>query len=186
MSSLSTTDRLKDLLPQLFSEQKREGNYYLRFQLTDEIDALLDLRYVQESLTIDSSQITALPNLPEYVVGMMTSANQVFLALDLAHLAGFSATTINLRQYQTIVVQISSGKSNVPSEETTFYGLTVRRIKGISRILSEQFEDSATTAPDILRPFIQGAVKDNSENNSKSSCSYLLDLARLITAQIPS
>lgn len=190
MSSLTTTDRLKDLLPQLFSERKREGNYYLRFQLTDEIDVLLDLRYVQESLTIDSSQITAVPNLPEYVVGMITAANRVFLALDLAHLAGFPATTVNLRQYQTIVVQINSGKNNVQSEETNFYGLTVKRIQGISRILPEQFEASNTKAPDILRPFIQGAVLDNPEQqhsaNRSSNRSYLLDLSRLITAQIQS
>ncbi|MEM7760007.1 MAG: chemotaxis protein CheW [Cyanobacteria bacterium P01_A01_bin.40] len=191
MSSLTTTERLKGLLPQLFNEQKREGNYYLRFQLTHDIDVLLDLRYVQESLTIDSSQITSVPNLPEYVVGMMTSRNKVFLSLDLAHLAGFPAQTINLRQYQTIVVQINSGKNNnVQSEEANFYGLTVRRIQGISRILPEQFDASTTMAPDILRPFIQGSVQNSSENEhsnfAESNRSYLLDLSRLITAQIQS
>ena len=50
MSSLTTTDRLKELLPQLFSQQQSQGDYYLRFQLTDEINLLLDLGYVQESL----------------------------------------------------------------------------------------------------------------------------------------
>ncbi|MEL6911633.1 MAG: chemotaxis protein CheW, partial [Cyanobacteria bacterium J06598_4] len=87
MNSLTTTDRLKELLPQLFSTQQRQGNYYLRFQLTDSINLLLNLRYVQESLTIDGSQITAVPNLPPYAVGLMNARNQVFLALDLAHLA---------------------------------------------------------------------------------------------------
>jgi len=154
MSSLTTTDRLKDLLPQLFSEQRREGNYYLRFQLTNGINALLDLSYVQESVTIDSSQITAVPNLPEYVVGMMSSRNQVFLALDLAHLAGFSPETINQRQYQTIVVQINSGKNNIQSNEFNLYGLTVKAIQGISRILPEQFNSVTTSVPDTLRPFV--------------------------------
>ncbi|MEM8718039.1 MAG: chemotaxis protein CheW [Cyanobacteria bacterium P01_G01_bin.39] len=191
MSSLTTTDRLQELLPQLFNEQKREGNYYLRFRLTSDLTVLLDLKYVQESLTVDSSQITSVPNLPEYVVGMMTSRNRVFLALDLAHLVGLPAATINLRQYQTIVVQISSGKqNNVQSEEANFYGLTVKQIQGISRILPEQFDPSDTTAPDTLRPFIQGSVVDRTENSDADSAeshrSYLLDLTRLITTQIKS
>lgn len=188
MSSLTTTDRLKDLLPQLFSAKKYEGNYYLRFQLTDEIDALLDLRYVQQSITIESSQITPVPNLPGYVVGMISSQNRVFLALDLAHLAGFPPQTINLRQYQTIVVRINSGKANFQSEEANFYGLTVKRIQGISRIIPEEFNDSEAVVPEILRPFIQGSVQDDSQNEdaSKLHRSFLIDLSRLITVQIRS
>ncbi len=181
MSSLTTTDRLKDLLPQLFNEQRQEGNYYLRFQLTNDINALLDLSYVQESVTIDSSQITAVPNLPEYVVGMMSSRNQVFLAVDLAHLAGFAPETINQRQYQTVVVQINSGKNNIQSHEVNLYGLTVKAIQGISRILPEQFNSVTTSVPDTLRPFVQGFVQD-----SVDECSFLIDLNRLITTQIQS
>lgn len=181
MSSLTTTDRLKDLLPELFNEQRREGNYYLRFQLTNEINALLDLSYIQESLTIDSSQITAVPNLPEYVVGMMSSRNQVFLALDLAHLAGFSPETINQRQYQTIVAQINSGKNNLQSNEVNLYGLTVKSIQGISRILPEQFNSATTSVPDTLRPFVTGFVQENVDE-----CSFLIDLNQLITTKIQS
>jgi len=98
-------------LPQLFSEQQRQGDYYLRFQLTDGITALIDLKYVQESLTVDGNRITAVPNLPEYVLGLMSSRNQVFLAVDLAHLMGLAPETVDLRQYQTVVVQISSERN---------------------------------------------------------------------------
>lgn len=181
MSSLTTTDRLKDLLPQLFNEQRQEGNYYLRFQLTNDISALLDLSYVQESVTVDSSQITAVPNLPEYVVGMISSRNQVFLAVDLAHLVGFAPETINQRQYQTVVVQINSGKNNIQSHEVNLYGLTVKAIQGISRILPEQFNSVTTSVPDTLRPFVQGFVQD-----SVDECSFLIDLNRLMKTQLKS
>ena len=179
MSSLTTTDRLKDLLPQLFNEQRQEGNYYLRFQLTNEIKGLLDLSYIKESITIDSSQITAVPNLPEYVVGMMSSRNQVFLAVDLAHLAGFAPETVNQRQYQTIVVQINSGKNNIQSYEVNLYGLTVKTIQGISRILPEQINSEITSVPENLRPFVQGFIQE-----SNNECSFLIDLNRLIMTQI--
>ena len=183
MNNLTTTDRLKDLLPQLFSQQQREGNYYLRLQLTDEVNVLLDLSYVQESLTIENSQITAVPNLPEYVVGLMNSRNQVFLALDLAHLAGFPPTTLNQRQYQTIIVQIAASQNNVQSDEFNLYGLTVKQIQGISRILPDRFEASATAAPEIIRPFVRGSIAEN-DSDSQGQRLFLIDLAGLISAKI--
>jgi twitching motility protein PilI len=194
MSSLTTTDRLKDLLPQLFNTQKLEGNYYLRFQITTEISALIDLKYVQESLTIDGEQITAVANLPEYVIGLMSSRNQVFLAIDLAHLIGFTPATVNLRQYQTIVVQIKSETNSVQSEDINLFGFTVKRILGISRILSEQFSPVTAEVPEILRPFVQKFVvqqddlessSDNVVNISKAkNHSFLIDLPQLISTQI--
>ncbi|MGL5944470.1 MAG: chemotaxis protein CheW [Waterburya sp.] len=194
MSSLTTTDRLKDLLPQLFNTQKLEGNYYLRFQLTTEISALIDLKYVQESLTINGEQITAIPNLPEYVVGLMSVRNQVFLAIDLAHLVGFTPATVNLRQYQTIVVQIKSGTNSVQSEDINLFGFTVMRILGISRILSEQFSPVTAEVPEILHPFVQKFVvqQDDLESSSgnlvnmskATNHSFLIDISQLISTQI--
>jgi positive phototaxis protein PixI len=186
VSSLSTTDRLKDLLPQLFSEQQRQGNYYLRFQLTKKINVLLDLSYVQESITIDSSQITPIPNLPEYVMGLMSTRNQVFLALDLAHLAGFPPETLDQREYQTIVVRVPSLQNNMQTDEFDLYGLTVKRIQGVSRILPAQFSTSKVIAPDILRPYIQSSIQENQDDSHELQYSFLIDLRQLIATQIKS
>lgn len=181
VNSLSTTDRLKKLLPQLFNEQQSLGNYYLRLQLTNEINILLNLSYIQESLIIDSSQITPIPNLPEYVIGLMSSRNEVFLALDLAHLAGFSPETLNQREYQTIVVRLDS-KNKIYSNEFDLYGLAVKQIQGISRILPEHLIASTTASPRILSPFIQSSIQEETE----SQPTYLIDLNRLVTERIQS
>jgi positive phototaxis protein PixI len=190
VSSLTTTDRLKDLLPQLFNTQKLEGNYYLRFQLTAEISALIDLKYVQESLTIEGEQITAVPNLPEYVVGLMSSRNQVFLAVDLAHLIGFPPATVNLRQYQTIVAQINSKTGLVESEDINLFGLTVKRILGISRILPEQFSPVTSEVPEILLPYVQNyaVLQNNSDTHNTlletNSRSFLIDISQILSSKI--
>jgi len=190
VNSLTTTDRLKELLPQLFSTQQRQGNYYLRFQLTDSINLLLDLRYVQESLTIDGSQIIAVPNLPPYAVGLMNARNQVFLALDLAHLAGFAPETLNQRQYQTPVVRVASNQDKVAADEFDLYGLTVKRIQGVSRILPEQFESSTATAPELLQPYIKGSIQESQSPEAQNTSSpelqswFLLDLAQLVATQV--
>ena len=186
--SITTTDRLKELLPQLFSQQQAKGNYYLRFQLTNDLNLLLDLSYVQESLTVESSQITAMPNFPNYVMGLMSSRNQVFLALDLAHLAGFAPQTLNQRQYQIIVVRVDS--SQAKAEELDLYGLSVKRIQGVSRILPEKFQSSPAAVPENLRPFLSGFVRDVENNGDRSikpsqlQPAFLIDLPRLIASRV--
>lgn len=190
MSGLTTTDRLQSLLPQLFSSQKLEGDYYLKLQLTKEISGLVDLKYVQESLTIDRDRLTAVPNLPEYVVGLMSSRNQVFLAMDLAHLAGLTPETVNLRQYQTIVVQLNSSSQDEATAESDLFGLTVKEIRGIVRILPHQFATPTPKLPDSLASFIGGSIlQHHSDREQLSSSSavaqvsdyaYLIDLPQLI------
>lgn len=194
MSNSTTTDRLKELLPQLFNTQKLVGDYYLRFKLTDEISGLIDLKYVQESLTIQGDRLTPVPNLPEYVVGLMSSRNQVFLALDLAHLAGLPPATVNLRQYQTIVVQINSLENNreFDTEQTdsnNLFGVTVKKIEGIARILPDDFVSITENVPNSLRPFVKSAVVQQNENTTEigqDKYSFLIDITQLIHSQINS
>ena len=199
-SNLTTTDRLKELLPQLFNTKKLEGNYYLRFQLTNEISGSIDLKYVEESLTIPGDRITAVPNLPEYVIGLMSSRNQVFLAMDLAHLAGLQPETINLRQYQTIVVKlarslapIGDAGSNVKidsiqnesslADGTNVFGLTVKQIEGIARVSSDRLIPATQNIPETLKPFISKIIvpeAENSNSNSENKKSLLIDIPQLI------
>ena len=186
-SNLTTTDRLKELLPQLFNTQKLTGDYYLRFRLTERISGIIDLRYVRESISIPGDRITAVPNLPEYVVGLMSSRNEVLLALDLAHLAGLSAETVNIRQYQTIVVNINSFGNSDKSDRNNLFGLTVKKIEGIERILPNRFVPITENLPQSLRPFVKSAVLQQTEKASsaiKEQYSFLIDIERLIYHRI--
>ena len=176
MSSLTTTDRLKELLPQLFNTEKLEGDYYLRFQLTDSICGLIELKYVRESLMIEGNRLSPLPNLPNYVVGLMSSKNEVFLAIDLAHLVGLPPQTVNLRQYPTIVVRVDEKSSEDRADEINLYGLTVKSIMGISRILPQEFT-SVTEIPDALRDFVRSAAVENIDSHQYS---FLIDISKLI------
>lgn len=194
MHNLTTTTRLKELLPQLFGEQKLKGDYYLRFRLTEQIAGLIDLKYVRESLTIQGDRITAVPNLSEYVIGLMSSRNQVFLALDLAHLAGLPPETVNLRQYQTIVLRTNSSDKfdrlvSNKDDNIDLFGLTVRKIEGINRILSDRFIPVPENLPQNLRPFVTSAVPLTSEKSISTEaekCSLLIDIERLIFNKISS
>ncbi len=175
MSSLTTTEKLKQLLPQLFSSETIEGNSYLKFQLTSELSALIDLAQVQESLVITNREITAIPNLSEYVLGLMTSRSQVFLAIDLAHAMALSPETINSREYQVIVVKTNYHQI---SEEPSLLGLVVRRILGVSRIVNAKLKSSDLEIPPAIVPFVKGAIQE------KETTSFAIDIQKLIDTKI--
>ncbi len=183
MASSTTTDRLKELLPELFSEQNIEGDSYLRLQLNSELSALIDLNQVQESLVVNSREITTIPNVPEYVLGLMTSRGEVFLALDLAHMIGLAPEIVNCRQYQVIVIKTSFADEAITSaseqsDNPSFLGLVVNRILGVSRLVYDDFESFNREIPTALIPFVKGSVKQQ-ENQY-----LLLDIKSLIAKKI--
>ncbi|ELS05166.1 chemotaxis signal transduction protein [Xenococcus sp. PCC 7305] len=183
MAISTTKDRLKELLPELFSEQEIEGDSYLRLQLNSQVFAVIDLNQVQESLVISSREITTIPNVPEYVLGLMTSRNEVFLAVDLAHLIGLSPEIVNCRQYQVIVVKPSFDNKQIKetyeqSDNPSFLGLVVDRILGVSRFVYDDFDSSNRDIPTTLEPFVYGSIQ-HQENQ------YLvLDIKSLIANRI--
>ncbi len=179
MSSLTTTEKLKQLLPQLFSSETIEGSSYLRFQLNSELSALIDLAQVKESLVIANREITPIPNLPEYVLGLMTSRSQVFLAIDLPHAMGLPPEAIGCREYQVVVIKES--KIDLPTEELNepyLLGLVVPRILGVSRIINSNFEPSKINLPSAITSFIKGTIE---QENTKS---LLIDIPKLIKIKI--
>ncbi|MGK7894513.1 MAG: chemotaxis protein CheW [Xenococcus sp. (in: cyanobacteria)] len=183
MAISTTTDRLKELLPELFSAQNIQGDSYLRLQLNSELSALIDLNQVQESLVVPSREITTIPNVSEYVLGLMTSRGEVFLALDLAHMIGLPPEIVNCRQYQVIVVKTSFADeattlASEQSDNPSFLGLVVNRILGVSRIISDNFESFNRDIPDPLMPFVQGSVRQQEHQY------LLLDIKSLIANKI--
>ena len=183
MGNSTATDRLKELLPELFSVRDIEGDSYLRLQLNSEISALIDLNQVQESLVVPSREITTIPNVPEYVLGLMTSRGEVFLALDLAHMIGLPPEIINCRQYQVIVIKTSFADEAITSaseqsDNPSFLGLVVNRILGVSRIISDDLESFNRDIPTALIPFVKGSVKQQDHQY------LLLDIKSLIANKI--
>ncbi len=183
MSSLTTTEKLKQLLPQLFSSETIEGDSYLKFQLTSELSALIDLSHVQESLVVANREITAIPNLPEYVLGLMTSRSQVFLAIDLAHAMELPPEAINYREYQVIVVKtnIAEAEMNLPTDrlnEPYLLGLVVRRILGVSRIGNRNFDEVEVDFPSAIISLVKGTIQQ------QETKSLLIDIQKLIDTKI--
>ena len=136
MQTSSAASRIQANLQDLFKANLSPGESHIRFQLTSEITALLSMEQVQESLVVNADKITALPTMPESVIGVMSSRNRVFCVFDLAQLLDLPSPLGSPRTYQVVVLQ-TTGESPI------YIGFAVARLQGIVRI-SENKIQSAT------------------------------------------
>ncbi|MBW4532961.1 MAG: chemotaxis protein CheW [Pleurocapsa minor HA4230-MV1] len=172
MSTSSPASRIQANLQELFQGNVASGDAYIKFQLTPEINALLSMAQVQESLIVEAEQITSLPTMPNSFVGMMNSRDRVFCVFDLAQLLALPSELINSRQYQVIVLQTM----NQPSEPAILIGLAVTQLQGIVRLPIEQIQSSLEDAPANLADFMAGMALE------KGNKIPILELNRLLAS----
>jgi positive phototaxis protein PixI len=168
-TSSSPASRIQANLQELFKGNVASGDAYIKFQLTPEINALLSMAQVQESLIVESEQITSLPNMPNSFVGMMNSRDRVFCVFDLPQLLALPSELINSRQYQVIVLQTLS-------EPAILLGLAVPQLQGIVRLPVDKIQASLDDAPANLAAFMAGVVEEGKTRIP------VLELNRLLTA----
>jgi positive phototaxis protein PixI len=153
MSTSSPASRIQANLQELFKGNVASGDAYIKFQLTPEINALLSMAQVQESLIVEAEQITSLPNMPNSFVGMMNSRDRVFCVFDLAQLLALPSELINSRQYQVIVLQTIS-------EPSILIGFAVPQLQGIVRLPVDKIQSSLDDAPANLATVMAGVVEE--------------------------
>lgn len=162
MNTISTSQatslvRLQELLPQLFQANRLGGRSYLRFSLTEELRLLVPMQYVHESLIVPAKQITALPNMPGPVMGLMSTREQVFCLIDFPLLLGYRTGIRVLRTYHVIVVHLSEHLPSGEAHDPVLLGLAVNKIQGVSRFGDEQLQGLDSQVPLHLKPYVIGS-----------------------------
>lgn len=152
MLNQSAVSRVQTNLDELFKGNLASGDAYIKIQLTPEIIALFPMTQVQESLIIDSEQITALPGMPESTIGMMSSRDRVFCIFDLAQLLNLPSWSISPRQYQIVVLQTIE-------EPSIYVGFAVTQLQGIIRLENKEISSSLENIFADLAHFILGTTK---------------------------
>ncbi len=152
METFSAAAKVQANLKELFQSKLAPGDAYVKFQLSSGITALLSMRQVKESLIVEASQITPLPNMPEFTIGIINSRDRVFCIFDLALLLKLSSELIAPRQHQIIVFQ-------TVAEPKIYVGLTVTQLQGIIRISKEQIQLPNNSIDEELMPYISGVIK---------------------------
>ncbi|MEL4898594.1 chemotaxis protein CheW [Crocosphaera sp. Alani8] len=174
-TNISSLSKLQALLPELFETPQIQGETYLHCHLNHEISGLVSMDFVQESLLIPWEKITFLPNIPSFVMGLMTSRDRVFFVIDLPNLLGLSSPFSLLQTYQIIVLSISSlVPQSTNTDKEYFVGLAVPKIQGIMRVRSEEREPAQKSLPEEFFPFVQETIKE------EKNLLYVLNLTSIV------
>ncbi|MBN1765127.1 MAG: purine-binding chemotaxis protein CheW [Sedimentisphaerales bacterium] len=149
---------------QIQSAQGKEGKY-LTFALGPE-EYGLEILKVREIIGI--MDITAVPQTPDYVKGVINLRGQVIPVVDLRAKFGM-ATAETTDQTCIIVVEISQGDRDINT------GIVVDRVQEVLDITAEQIEDAPQFGIDVDTEFILGMGKIN------DSVKILLDIDKVLS-----
>ena len=132
MSNQSAASKVKASLQELFKSNLDPGNSYIKFELSEDVTALLSMEQVQESIVVNTEQVTTIPGMPKSALGMMNSRDRVFCVFDMAQLLDLPSNLNNVRQYQIILFQAGLAATSV--------GFAVGQLQGIQRLSVDNIE----------------------------------------------
>lgn len=127
------------------------GEAYLKFQLAPRVPAVFAAKAVEEATVLPTSQVTAIPNMPPCMVGLVNRRNRVIWLANLVKLLGMPIPERPTQQYSTVIVKAGSS-----------LGLIVDEIDGIIHLPAESLQPPPAQVNPILVPYLKGcAVQDD-------------------------
>ncbi|EKV01370.1 chemotaxis signal transduction protein [Leptolyngbya sp. PCC 7375] len=127
---------------------------YLKFSLLNDVTALLPISQLAAALKIEVSQITAIPHLPPWIMGVYNWRGEILWLVDIGHLLGGNP----LHQQPTLTTHYNTlllEKSSIETPERYHLGLVVHQIKGIE-LFSLDTIQSPSVISETLVPFLRG------------------------------
>jgi positive phototaxis protein PixI len=152
MQTATPLGRVQALLPQLFQAEQPSGEAVLKCALTETISVILALERVQAALVTPVQQITPMPNLPEWVVGLMHAQNQVFMVIDLPQWLGLPRVTAASQQHHIVVVKVRFNHQDISM------GLIVHRIHGLLQVQAGDILSPGHEFLPQFQPYLQGRL----------------------------
>lgn len=144
------------------------GDAYLRLQLELKVLSVALLEHIQEVLVLPGEQITLMPSMPDYVLGLMNRRSKVIWVVDLPQMLGLNPLGKDIQQYHIAIVSL----------ENMLLGLAVQQVQGVVRLTVNDIQPSLNDATPNLIPYLRGAVVRQSENL------LVLDLKAIMIAPI--
>ncbi|MEM8614288.1 MAG: chemotaxis protein CheW [Cyanobacteria bacterium P01_H01_bin.105] len=191
--TLKTAERLRQLLPEVFTPKSVEGEQFLRVQLTPELTIALALSWVEESLLLPIPLITPMPNMPPSILGLMSSKDQVFWAVNLAQLLELPIALEPSQHYEVVVVRALSTESDSLSnteslttnnDKELYLGLVVPKIRSSVRLAKEDIISPVNEVDANLHPYLSGQVSVDGDEILVLSAEAIGKARALTSAQL--
>ena len=132
---------------------------FLRFHLPPDMTAVVPVEQLSAILKVPLSQITPIPHLPAWVMGVYNWRGEILWLIDLGDLVGLTPW----QQQETrsamasVVVLDACQKSDTAPSEQLMLGLLVKRVEDIEWLNTDQLQSpSSSMITDALAPFLCG------------------------------
>ncbi len=125
------------------------GTGYLRVSLFDGVSVLLPLTQVQEVIALPSHRLSALPNLPAPVLGLMNRRSQVLWLVDLVYLLGMGRLELETLTHHVVVLKVG----------TVSLGVAVKAIEGMVSIAQDAFVPVPPQVPPSALPYLKSCAR---------------------------
>ena len=126
------------------------GEAYLKFQLAPRVPAVFSARSVEEAAVLPTDQVTAIPNMPPCMLGLVNRRNRMIWVANLVRLLGMPVPELPRQEYSVVIVKAGSS-----------LGLMVDAIEGIVHLPAQALQPPPAQINPILVPYLRGcAVQD--------------------------
>ncbi len=121
------------------------GTGHLRVSLFEGVSVLIPMIYVQEVIALPAHRLSALPNMPAPVLGLMNRRSQVMWLADLAYVLGIGRLDLAPQTHNVVVLKV--GKLSV--------GFAISAIEGMVAVPPECQIPVPTQVPPSVLPYLQ-------------------------------
>jgi twitching motility protein PilI len=128
-------------------------NGYIKFQLNQQTGAVLSIAHTQEVIVVPVTSVTAIPNMPACILGLMNWRSHIIWVVDLPKMFNLECLDHRLYQYNIIVIQI----------ESMILGLVVQEIKGTTKFIVDDVRSPIGQVASSLVPYLCGCVVQQEE-----------------------
>ena len=130
------------------TNKKNLGDAYLKFQFGQQTPAVLSMSQAQEVFVLPVGRLTAMPNMPPYVMGLLNRRSKVLWVIDLAKMLGLPGIETNVQHYNSVI--INSGSVSLL--------LIVQSVEGVLRLTPENIQPPLGQVSSGLVPYLRGCV----------------------------
>lgn len=151
-----------DFLAQGQGDQSPQGELqFLTFPLAEDTSAMLPVTQLAEVLNLTAAQVTPIPDLAAWVLGIYNWRGEILWIVDLSQLLGLPSLyqqTNRASTYKVIVGQAQSSAQQLPA----YLGLAVKEVDDMHWCNSSDIASapSAAVTPG-LTPFLRGYTLGN-------------------------
>ncbi|MBV9388833.1 MAG: purine-binding chemotaxis protein CheW [Chroococcidiopsidaceae cyanobacterium CP_BM_ER_R8_30] len=140
-------------VPQTNQLQRILRDTYLKFLIEQDTPAILAVEYVQEVIVVPSTSLNSMPNMPNYILGLLNRRNKILWVIDLAQMLNLKAFTADTKQYNLAIIKVGQ----IP------LGIVVYAVQGVTQFAPENLQSVQGLVTSTLAYYLHGCILQQQE-----------------------